>query len=173
MKKLTGIKELLMRDFEARKNMLRIMGKIANPPIIRHDDGRMTLANVSSLYPIGFFNKLKKEKKMPRPTIAGLQERIAELKEENENYRLTNSELRSDEVNKREALTKLLTGEPKIDYLSAYSPSRANTLEWPEIYFKMGELNADANLSCVAETKDRLLKENEDLRDKIRELKRV
>ena len=122
---------------------------------------------------------------MPRVTIANLQDRIQELVKERDSVEEGRAIAIQNEIDVREEFTKVignmevnvnsreLSGR-NFDTLMAYHPPERTreTMSWSEIFFAIGELNADANIQCMKDTICRLHTEAEDLKCQL-EMKKV
>ena len=110
---------------------------------------------------------------MPKVTIAQLENRIQELKKENVDLKLDNQYHLDKSRQFREEFTKVIGNvEAQIsggvysdNPLLGYRKERTKeTMSWPEIFFAIGELNADANIHCMKATICRLHTEIQDLK---------
>jgi len=122
---------------------------------------------------MSYFCKLVKKKgetKMPRKTIASLEKLIESLEDDLRTQKSTIIRLQEEDRITRDELTNLLEKYPMLAY-SPYAEERISInkgegLSWSQIFFKMGELNADANYSILLQNKRHLDEELNRIREK-------
>lgn len=101
---------------------------------------------------------MKKEKKI-KPTIKGLEDKLRNAEALIEHRERL-------EVHRRQEFSSLLTHFfPRHDKWGL--PEKAPLMSWEEIFFRIGELNSDANYSIILEQNDNLKRENAELHAKL------
>lgn len=104
---------------------------------------------------------------MAKVTIASLEKEILELEVERNNLKIICNNQRDKDMETRTEFTNLIGVVKGTGQLIPGMQRKKETMSWPEIFFAIGELNADANMQCMKAVTDQLHQENEDLKFQI------
>jgi hypothetical protein len=88
-----------------------------------------------------------------------------QLLKENTELKTLNANIKGDDYFRRDQLSELL-GRKRNHMIYDISTSRPKPMSWEEIFFTIGELNADASYSCVLAELDKVRIELDKIKNK-------